>query len=58
MNIAAIAPQPEMRKLSSNDLKQKVMDHRKDNEYLARMTVYNENKAQLIREGIAAERIR
>ena len=58
MNIAAIAPQPEMRKLSSNDLKQKVMDYRRDNEYLAKMTAYNETKAQLIREGIAAERIR
>jgi hypothetical protein len=58
MNIAAITPQQEVRKFSSNDLKQKVMDYRKDNEYLAKMTAYNENKAQLIREGIAAERIR
>ena len=58
MNIASIAPQPEMRKLSSNDLKQKVMDYKRDNEYLAKMTSYNETKAQLIREGIAAERIR
>ena len=58
MNIAAIAPQPEMKKLSSNDLKKKVMDYKRDNEYLAKMTSYNETKAQLIRKGIAAERIR
>ena len=58
MNIATIAPQTEVRKFTSNDLKQKVMDYKKDNEYLARMTAYNENKAQLIRAGIAEERIR
>jgi len=58
MNIASVTPQQEVRKFSSNDLKQKVMDYRKDNEYLAKMTAYNKNKAQLIREGIAAERIR
>ena len=58
MNIATIAPQTEVRKFTSNDLKQKVMDYKKDNEYLARMTAYNENKAQLIRSGVAEERIR
>ncbi len=59
MNIASIAPQQEVRRFSSNELKKKVQDHhRVDNDYLARMTVYNENKAQLIREGISEERIR
>ncbi len=58
MNFTSITQQQEVKKCSSNELRKKVLDYRKNNEYLAKMTVYNENKSQMIRDGIMAERIR
>jgi hypothetical protein len=58
MNVASIVPQTEVRKLTSNQLKQRVIDYKKDNQYLDKMTGYIETKAQLVGEVITAERIR
>ena len=58
MNASSITPQQVVKNSSSNELRQRVVDYKKDNEYLAKMTAYNQQKAQLIREGISEERIR
>ena len=53
-----ITQKENVKKSSSNELRKKIQDHQKDNDYLANMTAYNSNKSQLIQDGIAAERIR
>ena len=58
MNIASISTQDEVKKLSSDELRKKIQDYKKDNEYLARMSVYNSTRTQLIQDGIEAELIR
>ena len=58
MNVISIAQQLEVEKSLSDELKKKTQDHKKDNECLPKMTSYNVNKAQMILDGITAERIR
>jgi len=58
MNIASIYPQDQIKRFSSDELRKKIQDYKKDNEYLAKMSAYNATRTQLIQDGIEAERIR
>ncbi len=58
MNIAAISTKDQVKSLSSDELRKKIQDYKKDNEYLARMSAYNATRIQMIQDGIEAERIR
>lgn len=51
MSVQLIIINPEVKKASSDELKEKVLNYRKDNEYLEEMINHNAEKQLLIKQG-------
>jgi hypothetical protein len=51
MNASVIIANPEVKRMSSDELKKKVLNYRKDNEYLEKMTNNNAERQLLIQQG-------
>ena len=51
MNASVIIANPEVKRMSSDELKKKVLNYRKDNEYLEKMINNNAERQLLIQQG-------
>ncbi len=51
MSLKLIITNPEAKKISSDELKLKVLNYRRDNEYLEAMVNHNAEKQLLIKQG-------
>ncbi len=57
MATKVIALTTEVKKMSSNELKKRVEDHKRDNQYLQGLTNNYNNRLHIIQDGILAKMV-